>query len=253
MEAKLKVLSINTWKCDGAYHDRCRLLAQQIKVLNPDVVLIQESFRTKDLEICTAKYIANILGYCMDFVPSRLKFRKVNGEVRNSYSGLSVLSRFDSIRSGYFDLPSSEKDGWRNVQFIQYQVPFPLMVINTHLTFLKDSKLKLQQLEALKTYIDGLETPVFVAGDFNITPDSEYFNWWKNAFNHNIILAQEAPFEITFPGNNDGKCLDYQFLIPKRSDLTIKESQVVLNKKDPELKIYPSDHFGLMSSICNEK
>ena len=56
-----RIVTINTGKCDGAYYRRMRLLIEQLAALEPDVIALQESFRSDDVCGDTANTLAGAL------------------------------------------------------------------------------------------------------------------------------------------------------------------------------------------------
>ena len=57
----MRILTLNTWKCDGAYRPRLQAMAQGLAALAPDVILLQEVFATEDDRADTAGYLAQAL------------------------------------------------------------------------------------------------------------------------------------------------------------------------------------------------
>jgi len=84
----LRIVTINTWKCDGAYRNRLRWLGDELKRLQPDVIAMQECFRDVDGEYDTAAYLAR------PTLSSRLDASDVESalaSVRGSTAGVSAV------------------------------------------------------------------------------------------------------------------------------------------------------------------
>ena len=113
MPKELKIVSLNTWKNEGAYPGRLQLMASGLERLNPDVILAQECFYCEDTEDSTVAYLADYLDLKYVFAKARRKLRQHGGRMRYCHSGLAILSNgvFDDSRT--IPLPSSEIGGER--------------------------------------------------------------------------------------------------------------------------------------------
>jgi endonuclease/exonuclease/phosphatase family metal-dependent hydrolase len=49
----LRLVTINTWKCDGAYHRRLDHLERSLRRLRPDVICCQGVFQSPDIQYLT--------------------------------------------------------------------------------------------------------------------------------------------------------------------------------------------------------
>src|SRR5688572_26954049 len=115
---RLRVVTINTGKGDGQYACRLALLADGLTRLDPDIVLLQESFIALDGSAHTARFLADRLGMQAAIAPARRKLREVEGRTVDSESGLAVLSRWMIRGSTTLALPSDPEDGDRIAQFV---------------------------------------------------------------------------------------------------------------------------------------
>ncbi len=118
--------------------------------------------------------------------------------------------------------------------------------VNTHLAWgpnPKDEPYKLDQAKILVEYMKNMETPFFLSGDFNVTPDSQIALWFDelgnnlitenhitNTLNPHIHRAKEL-----FP---KGLAVDYVYV---SKDIIVKNFQVIQEDL--------SDHLGLMCEI----
>ena len=71
----LSLITLNTWKCDGEYRIRLRLMAEGLAELNPDIILLQECFKTDHRQDNTARVLANTLSMNSCYLPAREKLR----------------------------------------------------------------------------------------------------------------------------------------------------------------------------------
>lgn len=278
------ILTINTWKCDGVYPERIHWMASEIERLNPDIIVCQEVFWTTSGKYDTLKLLQSKqhkkqssdqssvdksrLKYA-SFSAARVKDRNINGQFLKSASGLGILSVYPIIDSFAFNLPDHPADGERIAQFSIVEVNTArLLVINTHLTHLKvEYGLRLNQIEAIlsQNILKESFDAVLLCGDFNCTEDGITIQYLyqhpefkvSNAFRRaevqsarHITLPKKPVSEMLTPKADDGRCIDYIFILEKSSQSTLKVdlAQVVLDNPNNAGE-FPSDHFGVMASI----
>ena len=257
----VKVLTINTWKCDGDYDQRLLLLRDQIAATGADIIFIQEAFRTPDLSYCTLRYLAQSLRYYYSFVPARRKKRKINNVVRDSFSGLGMLSRFPFHNSENIVLPSTLRDGGRSAQLeIVHAYGKKILLANIHLSFLRErDNLKVQQLERILNKlveVEGVDL-YCIGGDFNSVPNSKTIEYLKSysfiRFMDVFDLSNdtvENPITFWDPFNKSGAQIDYIFFGVNKGDEfpLVHSAEVALNESNA-LGIFPSDHFGVLAKF----
>ena len=59
---ELTLVSINTWKCDGDYFNRRKVLKQQLMKIDAQVILCQECFRSADGTVDTLDDLSQTFG-----------------------------------------------------------------------------------------------------------------------------------------------------------------------------------------------
>jgi len=250
---RLRLVSINTWKCDGDYPARMAVLARQLAALAPDVVALQESFATVDGSFDTAAALARHLDMAYGFVPERRKPRLVGGRLLDSHSGLAVLSRRPADEQLALPLPSTTEDGGRSAQLMRWQQGGRYLVIgNVHLSHLSDGgHLRQQQLECLLGHPWFDERNVaLVCGDFNVELSAPEFRavlarprCWQNAC---AGLAAKTTYR---PSDGSARDLDHILLGPGGA-ARIVDASVVLDAPDPETGEMASDHCGVSAEIA---
>jgi endonuclease/exonuclease/phosphatase family metal-dependent hydrolase len=267
---QLSIITLNTWKCDGEYRVRLRLIAEGLAALKPDIILLQECFlaqaKDKSDGANTAQHLAEILNFDGYFQPAREKEREFDGNQTITHSGLAVLSRFPLNPVGAIQLPSDPADGERVAQFVSVKTkPKPVLVVNTHLSYLPDAHdLRTQEMKRIVTRIreDRDHETVILGGDFNAEPDSAVIRWLSGLRNLKSIDMAKYGSENKSPGatkleksgENKGKALkriDYLYLIPRATGarFEVVSSDVVLNTPDPLTGMFPSDHLGVRALI----
>lgn len=165
----MRIVTLNTWKNEGDYPRRLRLMRDGLAALEPDAVCLQECFAAEGFD--TAGWLAAELGLVAHRAPARAKSRRHDGRDLYSTSGLAILSRSEGA-SAQLALPSHRDDGERIAQRLDISVGGrPLRLLNLHLTHLRDAvELRAVQLaHALAWAGEGLPGGLVVAGDLNAT------------------------------------------------------------------------------------
>lgn len=176
----LRIVTLNTWKCDGLYRQRLDRMTKGLISLAPDVVLLQEVFSTLNGDVDTATHLAQALSMTAVCAPARRKPRWFEGRLSESSSGLAVLARQSIGAHRVLQLPSDEADGQRIAQLVQLDLEAcPIWVANIHLTHLAAaSGLRAEQLTAVMNALklhsgSGLAV---LGGDFNAGPGDPEFD-----------------------------------------------------------------------------
>lgn len=254
----LRLLTINTWKCDGQYRQRLDLLKQGLRALQPTVVACQEAFQSTEGQADTARELAQALGMKYSSVPARLKPRLFEGAVVKSYSGLALLSAYPIRQTWTSFLPTDPRDGERMAQYCLIDTPAtPTLVINTHLTHLPNSSaLRKLQLDTLLQHpsLANHDGPVFLCGDLNAEAHSEeiqLLHTYRPFFVRDAYVAGKGQLPgYTMRSQQEltrGKRIDFIFSIASLEERLpiITDARVVLDQPG-ETGIYPSDHSGVM-------
>lgn len=263
----MRVLTLNTWKCDGHYSLRLRAMAAGIRALAPDVVALQECFASVDGLHDTARYLSQALGLHVHWAPTRRKHRWVQGQQVDSWSGMAVLSRHPALECLSLPLPSSPADGGRLAQMVLLRghADTTLALANVHLSHLPDAaggaELRTQQLQAvlhgLSTRYGGLAQ--LVCGDFNATvpalwpPHAHLGSQLANPHEWIDLCAQLgiAHKATHITDADDPMNLD-QMLCNRALGSMALSAHVVMNHPDPATGVLPSDHFGLMATFTGK-
>jgi endonuclease/exonuclease/phosphatase family metal-dependent hydrolase len=252
-------MTLNTWKGDGAYKARLRLMAEEVGRLDPDILLLQECFAAPDLGHDTTAALAGATGFHSVSWPGRRKVRLCEGAEAVSTSGLAVLSRHPIRQWRTVPLPSDPRDGERAALFAEIDHPAgTILAVSLHLTHLRDAQaLRRRQFEAIMTELAGVSpaTIVIAGGDFNAAADAEEFVNASAPSGGRLVDCRRlagAPAAATCPGNGDGAaCIDH-ILVRVWTDMEDWKGvgvSTVLDRPDPETGLLPSDHFGVRASI----
>lgn len=163
----MRAVSFNTWNCQGDLDRRLPRMAEGLRSLAADVILLQEVFVRTDGALDVAAFLARALGLHLAFAPARKKTRRHGGRDVPCLSGLAVLSRSAVDDAATISLPSDPADGERIAQLVTLHIESgPLRVLNLHLSHLPGREdLRRDQLaHALARLPGGL---ALVGGDLN--------------------------------------------------------------------------------------
>lgn len=176
----MRIVTLNTWKCDGDYPARLTGMARTLERLQPDLVLLQEVFATGDGRADTAAFLAGALGLVATPAPARFKPRAFDGRDVPSSSGLALLSRQALREHHVLTLPADDRDGERLAQLARWQHRGRSgWVANLHLTHLADGAgLRSRQLGAVLAFWQAraARERLVLGGDFNAGPGSPEFD-----------------------------------------------------------------------------
>lgn len=183
-------------------------IAALISSLNPDLVALQEV--DQSVERTGGVDQAAILGELTGLTPVFGKFMDYQG---GEY-GMAVLSRWPIVDSENHRLP----DGAEPRSSVGVTVRSPetgreLMLLGIH--FYRTIEDRLAQSRRVLEILDGIETPVFLAGDFNSVPESLVMDLFENTW----TILDKGEDHFSFPSYNADIEIDY---IMVRSDDTFE-------------------------------
>lgn len=258
-----RLVTLNTWKCDGPYRLRLRAMANQLRGLAPDLLALQESFASLDGRHDTARDLAQALDMRWVMLPSRSKLRWCDGEQMPSHSGLALLSRWPITHHVAVELPCAADDGERAALLCQVQLASgSLTVANVHLTHL--SQMDALRHAQLKTVLDhpwlgnaggasgmaGAENAAVVCGDFNAPLQSESLCGFITAGAPwlDAVSAAGMSRKVTCPAAGpQGQDVDHVLSL-KTSRLRWSRAFTALEQPDPDTGVLPSDHYAVCVS-----
>ena len=255
----IRVVSLNTWKCEGDYGCRLELMADGMKAQAADLVLLQEVFATLDGTTNTGRFLAERLQMHCCFQAGRRKMRPVQGRDVESYSGLAILSRYPYEETGVLALPEDSRDGDRWAQWLRVHIDgHAILLINTHLSHLEDREdLRIQQLETIVAFASTCpgDHLVILGGDLNSRPGDPAMNWLdsqqrlpgRNAWR----AARNLPATGTLVGEGSHACIDHLFSFTPSSGRTgARWSRCFTALNEPGgAGNYPSDHLAVVAEL----
>ncbi len=133
-------------------------------------------------------------------------------EYDGGHYGLAVLSRHPIARTHKVSLPVGEEP--RSALAVEVRLPSgeKVLLVDLHFDFVRDDTNRFSQATKLVRYLDGLDMPYILLGDFNALPDSRTMQ----LFPTRALEAKKPPaYRFTFSSTNPVKEIDYIFAAPK--------------------------------------
>jgi len=261
----LRIVTLNSWKCDGAYEARLDAMASGLAELRADVICLQECFATLPraarehcndamLSSDTASTLAHRLDMDLYAAPARRKQRMHTNTSLLSTSGLAILTRLNAGEMETLALPTDSRDGERIAQsLILHDTELGLRVVNTHLTHLRDAGSKrAAQIEALlNRWCNPGTEPVVIAGDLNAPLSAPEFGALRHRAGLDTGPVPPGAWPATLIGAaGPGRAIDHILLLRGAGNdgprLTAR--RLVLNTPDAR-GVHPSDHAGVLGII----
>lgn len=251
-------------------------MASALRELRPDVLLLQECFRSEDGRADTADWLARELGLQCCYVPARRKRRRWGNVSVMSDSGHAVLVRGRVKESWRLDLPTSPEGGERIALLCSGETSEGVRFLAACIHLSHRPGDDLGRAEQLRTV---LRHPVWrapfdlrvMAGDFNAPPDStalaplaEFSDLVVNSVFGRLQdgpRTHPCPEPTTSAGRLDeagfpreARAIDHLLLVhPAATDREsgprwrVAEARRVLDQ--PIGGVWPSDHAGLWTVL----
>jgi endonuclease/exonuclease/phosphatase family metal-dependent hydrolase len=257
----VKIVTINTWKCDGDYRTRMQILAGQLKALNPAIIACQECFYSDEGKADTLKFLAGKLTMNYTFLEGRFKKRQFEEKWVNSFSGLGILSTYPLAAANQFSLPEVPGDDDRKVQQAKITLSngTKILINNTHLTHINNVPARKAQAEALADIAaaNNAFSYSLICGDFNAVPGSTEISAFMNRSGaidcYTAGEGAEPRYSLAEAfAENKKVCVDHIFALPMSVENRYPRfinSAIVLNVADKATGLYPSDHFGISTQL----
>jgi exonuclease III len=244
MTTKLKILSYNIWFDDYIKDDRTASLIYNIKILNPDIICLQEV--TKD---------------AYEKIKKELNYYRYPEELDRSY-GVITLSKYKIINSVIHDLISNMG---RTISIIEISVKLSnnkeetIIITNCHYEseFNKENIIKIKQFKDTEEILEKflLKTPFVIhCADTNIVNNEDKFyfqlNGWKDCWIENKCDEyKKFTYDYDTNENLQSRNLIYRSRIDRMiysntKFIELLDFKLIVGDKD---YIQPSDHHGIMA------
>jgi endonuclease/exonuclease/phosphatase family metal-dependent hydrolase len=268
---EISLVTINILNDMSLWGKRRHLLVDQLADLNPDIIALQEVSLKGSTN--NAQWLTQELNTKIDEKEKKYDtFLCPKTGTKEHLEGIATLTRFPVKRHEILDLLTQN----RVAQLLEMRLNgMGLMFVNGHFFWGPDDvTARKEQIELMLDWLDTqpAEMPVIVAGDFNGLPDSPPIELMRQYFDsaHRVVHGDEPEYTCPTPlpsstrvklrnliGWGLGKrvkpdtnwkgTLDYIFVDPR---LHTMDCYLALNQpSEKDLRIYPSDHFGIYASI----
>lgn len=245
----LRIVTLNTWKNEGDYPARLRATGDGLRALGPDVVLLQECFRTAGGAADTARALGQ--------APARAKARVWRGRVVPGESGHAVLVRGVIAWSERIVLPSDEAGGERIAQLVAADLTSGGRVLAgcIHLSHLRgDGARRRQQLETVLAH-PAWRSPAdlrVLGGDCNATADAPELAWL--GAHPELTVRRVSPEAPTHPlpprADRPGRCIDHLFFVGPAGESGPGMSAAGVALDAPHGGVWPSDHAAVWADAA---
>lgn len=243
---RISAITFDTSSCRDDYKARLGVMTQDLKMLAPDILLLQNVFATADNRYNTAAHLARALSMECAFLPMRPKVRYLDGRATQSHSGLAILSRHPILGSGRIELPRDPRDGQRIAQLCDIDIAGTrLLVANIQASHLAGTEaVRRHQIEKLAERLaDAHDFDCILAGgDFNASRIEPALDPIRKL--RGFTVAEAAPER----GVDRFFALSRTAFAPTAS-MTLSDARRELDKIDPATNLFPGERAGLACEI----
>jgi endonuclease/exonuclease/phosphatase family metal-dependent hydrolase len=249
--ARLRIVTLNTWKNDGDYPARLAAMAAGLRALAPDIILLQEVFRPPDGSADTGRDLSAALGLALAYAPARAKPRLWDGALAPSESGLAILVRGEVLASRSLPLPSCPRGGDRITILARLRVAqTDILAASIHLSHLRhDDEGRRAQLHAIVSDPFWREPAALrlLGGDCNAPWTSPVFAGLRaSLFPLHPAPETAPPTHPLPPREKTGRAIDWLFSLG--APATPAARGLALDAPDPA-GIWPSDHAAVWADL----
>ena len=238
----------------GRWADRERLVHEQAKAVDADVLAFQEC----DLAGGQVERLVEALGPGYDAVP-------LANPSEGSIKSLAIVTRLPvEGHDACIDLGSSDVA-------LRVRLAGGVEVVTTHLHFgpsRRGSEIRAVQVRKLLAWLGpvGDDRRLVLCGDFNAGPQGETIKAikqqlrsaheevhgdepeWTHPTELVRIIDAEAAFGVPVLPEGKGHTIDYVFVSPS---LQVRDCRIAFDAPHPEEPgLYPSDHVGLVADVA---
>ena len=240
MSGTLRLVTLNTWKGDGAYAKRLAAMTAGLAALSPDIVTLQEVLAVPESGCDTAARLAAALGLNAATLPLRRKPRVVADRLVDSTSGVAILSRYPLRSQRAVPLSVDPRDGERAALIAEIDVQGrSITVVCVHFTHLGDAgELRRRQWREVRAAVAG-RAPAIIAGDFNAPIEGFDLGAFADS---RQACAQAATSTVLDP--NVPACLDH--VLCSGRGLGAIGWRTALGAPPPGCEAVPSDHLAVV-------
>lgn len=246
--ARLRCLTLNTWKNEGDYPRRVAAIAALVRAQAPEVVALQECFVAPSPGLDSAAAVAGG-DWHVTRMPARAKRRAHGGAWVESRSDMAILSRGVPIASGTVSFPTEARDGDRGLVWADFErEEGQVRVACTHLTHLQDAAaqaVRAAQAAAAVQLLTSFPGPSVLMGDLNAASDDPAL---APIFTDPRLCPASEAFAAPPAGPwPDSGAIDHVLLFaPDRARARMVRRAIVAA---PDEHGFPSDHPAILAEI----
>ena len=240
IEAKAAPLTIVSYNIKRGYGmdgqtDLART-GKAIEQMKPDLIGLQEV----DFNATRSGKVNQIveLGKRLEMVPVFGKFMNFQG---GAY-GMGMLSRYPVRSVKELKLPQGNEPRVALVAEILLPNDELFTAVNVHFDWVKDDSYRLEQAKVVKEFLESLQTPFVLMGDFNDRPGSRTLEMFSEFC---VECDKPAQHASTFSSQKPGSEIDFIF-VSKGNQWKIESTEVV------DLPVV-SDHLPVKSKLILRK
>ena len=257
-----RVATLNIWNRFGPWEERLGAIREGLRTLAPDIIGMQEVLRFNGFD--QAALVSDGLGYEIAW-----------GEASENHGypvGNAILSKWPIVEREVIPLPDGGSDEKRSVVFARVDSPYgKVPFFCTHLNWMlhhghvRQLQVKaLAQVVADRAPLDGF--PPIVVGDFNAEPDSDEMRFMRGLtalgakcvyFADAFHIAGDGTPGTTFSKRNafaeplrePERRIDYIYVRGPDGSQRGEPLQARVCFDEPFGGVFPSDHFGVVTTI----
>lgn len=179
--------------------------AEVLRKLKPDFVGLQEV--DEQTERSGGVDQAVELGKLLDMHHAFAPFMDYNG----GRYGLAVLSRYPIANATIVKLPQGNEPRVALATEVSLPGDVSVTFVNLHFDWVKDDTFRFAQATTLRKYLDGLQTPYILLGDFNDVPKSRTLNLLRQG---TVEAEKPSNDNLTFSSTDPKVEIDFLFAAP---------------------------------------
>lgn len=240
----MKILTFNLRHNNDYWEQRKPLCIDLINELQPDIIGFQEVW----MSIQQANLILDVV----DGEPYQILVTPK--QAHHGVEGIAIATRLPAREFESLDLPGGERVAQRVMVDVDGQ---HVCFANTHLHHRpeEDESERLPQMQAILTWLDGVDAPTILTGDMNTIPSRETIQITKPKFAsaYEQVHGKEPDFTFPAPVAEDRYpdhrvMIDYILITP--DTLRATSAYLVGDKAHgTNPKLSASDHMGILADI----
>lgn len=257
-----RAATLNIWSRFGPWEERLVAIREGLRTIAPDVIGMQEVLRCDGLDQCAL--VSEGLGYHVAW-----------GEASENHGfpvGNAILSKWPILRSENIRLPDGGSDETRCLVFAELDSPFgKIPFFCTHLNWkLHHGHVRQLQVKAIAQAVADRapigQFPPILVGDFNAEPDSDEMRYLRGLtalgekcvyFADAFLVSGDGTPGVTFSKKNTfaeplrepERRIDYVYVRGPDDSQRGEPKDTHVCFDEPYNGVFPSDHFGVISTV----